>query len=510
MGTEKGIVSSGAVLSLASKSLLIPVNKLQHGLSVTVPADTNLLVISYSDADPQVAQSAAEAIAHAYVAYRTSTNQQTTTRAGTAPPSPAGAVQATVVTDAALPTSPVNPNRLLIIGAAAALGVALGIGLALLRDWLDDSLRDHVDLEIQANAPVLAEIPTMPRGRHGVVDPLAVIGSPNSRVANAYLGLRTRVLHAAASREAKTILVTSPGGEDKATVAANLAAALALSGRKVVLVCADPRWGRADALFGMDREAGLTSIVHGHAKLAGTLRATALRKLRVLPSGPAYADSSSVSQSTAFRGLLRKLTRVVDFVVIDAPPVLTSPDTGALVETGVMLLLVADARATTRARARAAANELGHVHDSVVGWVLDHERGVRRLAEPSGHSPVPDSSVPATQAAPILAPLPRPLTWDDISGESTQPAQKVAAVNVEEREVRPSAEPSGHSPMPDSSMPATQAAPIPAPPLRPLTWDDISGESTQPAQKVAAVNVGNQIPKSGRHQKATSNGSYEA
>jgi polysaccharide biosynthesis transport protein len=434
MGTEKGIASSGAVLSLASKSLLIPVTKLQHGLSVTVPADSDLLVISYSDPDPRVAQSTAEGIAHAYVAYRTSTNQPTSTHAASPPPSPAGAVQASVVTDAVLPAAPVNPNRLLIMGVAAALGLALGVGVALLRDLMDDSLRGHADLEIQANAPVLAQIPAMPRRRHREVDALAVVESPNSRVADAYLSLRTRVLHAAASRQAKTLLVTSPGGEDKAAIAANLAAAVAMSGRRVVLVCADPRWGRADALFGMDRDPGLSGIVQGHTKLADALRVTAVPQLQVLPSGPADASSSSFSQSPVFREVLTALTTDSDFVVVDSPPVLASPDTTALVEPGVMLLLVADARATSRARVREAANELSHVHDSVIGWVLDHERGVRRLGDPSGQSPVADPSMPPMQVPPMPATPARPLTWDDISGESNPPpSPQVAAVTVRNR-----------------------------------------------------------------------------
>ena len=446
MGTEKGIASSGAVLSIASKSLLIPVSKLQHGLSVTVPANADLLVISYSDSDPHVAQSAAQGIAAAYVAYRTSTNQPTASRGGTTTPSTAGAVQASVVTDATLPTSPVSPNRLLILGVAAVLGLALGLGVALVRDWMDDSLRDHRDLEIQASAPVLAEIPAMPRSRNGVGDRLAIVSSPNSRVADAYLNLRTRVLHAAVSRQANILLVTSPGGEDKAAIGANLAAALALSGRKVVLVCADPRWGQADALFGMDGEAGLTSIVHGDSKLADALRATEVPRLQVLPSGPEYPDPSSVSQSTAFLGLLTKLRNKVDFVVIDAPPVLASADTGALAELGAMVLLVADARATDRARVRAAANELSHVRDDVIGWVLDHERGVRRLREQSAYS----------------------------------------------------------------RQPATQAAAIPWPQRPVLTWEDIRGQSARSDQNVAAVTAGTRITQSGRHQETTSNGSHEA
>ena len=67
--------------------------------------------------------------------------------------------------------------------------------------------------------------------------------NPDSVIAEAYRGLRTRVIAAAAERSARTLLITSPAWEHKSTVAANLAAALAQSGRRTVLVCADFRWG---------------------------------------------------------------------------------------------------------------------------------------------------------------------------------------------------------------------------------------------------------------------------
>jgi capsular exopolysaccharide synthesis family protein len=420
MGTEKGIASSGAVLTRASKSLLIPVSKLQHGLTITVPVDSDLLVFSYTDPDPQVAQSAAEGVAQAYVAYRTSIGQPAPARTTSATATTPGAVQVVVVTDATLPASPVSPDRLLIITVAAIVGLALGVGVALLRDWMDDGLRGPLDLETQANAPVLAQLPGSDRRRRAG-DGLVVVSSPNSAVGDAYRILRTRVLQAAASRHANTLLVTNPGGEDKATIAANLAAALAQSGRNVVLVCADPRWGRADALFGMNEEQGLTSVVQGDAKLADALWPTEVAGLRVLPSGPASTDPSSILQSAAFQGLLKQLQSKHDFVVIDAPPVLASADTVALAEHGLMILLVADAHATSRARVLASANELGHTRDDVIGWVLDHERGVRHLDEVST-SP----RAQGMQAAGTSSRQGSRLTWEDVVGESAPSAQNVA------------------------------------------------------------------------------------
>jgi len=392
LGTEKGIASSGTVLSMASDSLLtrriedvgylddqaferFSVSTLRRGLSITIPVDADLLVIAYLDPDPQVARSVAEAIAQAYVAYRTPIGPPTATGM-------ADTVQATVITDAALPTSPVSPNRPLIIGAALILGLMLGVGLALLRDFMDDGLRGPLDLETQAGAPVLAQIPASYRSKRSLADAPLVLRNPSSTVAEAYRNLRTRVLQVAGWRRANVLLVSSPSHEGKTAVAANLAAALALPGRTVVLVGADLQWGRTHALFGLDNRLGLANVVNGDVKLVDALRRTEVSGLQVLTGGQADSDPSSVLQSTAFWNLLDDLRSEADFVVIDAPPVLAGADTAALAELGAMILLVADARASTRAEVRTAMRELSHVHDDVVGWVLDNVGQARRLPTP--------------------------------------------------------------------------------------------------------------------------------
>ena len=407
MGTEKGIASSGAVLSSASQSLLISESQLERGLSISIPVDTDILVISFRDPSPQVAQNVAEGVAEAYVVYRGST--PTPIAGGKASPSTVGAVQATIITDAVLPTSPVSPNRPLIVGVGLILGLALGIGLALARDMLDDGLRGALDLKTQAGTPVLAQIPAFRRKGRNIADDLVIVRHPSSPVAEAYRNLRTRVLQVAAWRRGNLLLVTSPGREDKSTVAANLAAALALSGKKVVLVCADLRWGRSPALFGLDNGLGLADFVNGDAQLADALHWTEVPRLQVLPGGEAFFDASSVLQSTAFGDLLAQLRSEADFLVIDAPPVLASADTAALADLGALILLVADARASTRAEVRAATHELGHVGDGLIGSVLDNVGRARRLGPPSDNPAASEAWDQNTATAP---PMERSLNTD--------------------------------------------------------------------------------------------------
>jgi polysaccharide biosynthesis transport protein len=377
MATEKGIASSEAVTSIASTSLGISQSDLQAGLTVSVPVDTDLLDFAFSDSNPALARTAAEAVANAYISFRTPTTVATSSK--TPAPTVPGAVQPSIITDAPLPTSPSSPNRLLDVGVALLLGLALGTGVALVRDAMDDRLRGTLDLEAQARAPVLAQIPAFRRKRSRADQQLVMVHSPNSQVAEAYRDLRTRLLKVAASRDTDTLLVTSLGSEDKTTIAANVAAALALSGRHVILVCADLRWGRTHELFGLSNEVGLTSVLSGDASLAGALQDTEVRRLQLLAAGPAIPDPAALFQSPAFPRVLGQLRRRATFMVIDAPPVLASADTEALAEFSGMILLVADARVSKRAQVRAATDRLGRANDARIFCVFDNVGRPRSL-----------------------------------------------------------------------------------------------------------------------------------
>jgi succinoglycan biosynthesis transport protein ExoP len=448
MATEKGIVSSRAVLSIAARSVEISETALQNGLSVTVPVDTDLLQIAFSDPNPLLAQRAAEGIAYAYVAYRTpkppvvSPGPKTPTTTPTTTPVVPGAVRPSLISDAALPSSPTSPSRWLEVGVALILGLALGTGVALVRDALDDRLRGPIDLATQANAPVLALIPAFRTQKRAAEERLVMVYSPTSRVAEAYRDLRTRVLQAASGHDVNTILVTSSGREDKATVAANLSAALALSGRRVILVCADLRWGRTHELFGLSNGVGLTSVLSGRGTLEYGLRDTRVGGLQLLSSGPATADPAAMLLSPALPRLLGQLRGRAEFVVIDAPPVLATADTEALAELSHMILFVADARLSTRSQVRAATHQLGTARNDPILCVFDNVgRAYRLTRSPSG---------PAVASRPLT--IPPPFTTARPSNGAAVPSQPAGAPAMVSRPLGATA---------NISDPLTRSSPVP-------------------------------------------------
>ena len=404
MATEEGIVTSGAVLAKASSVLGVPTAVLASGLSVTVPGTTTLLDITYSDTVPRVAQQRAQAIAEAYVSYRSS--RPTAARATSSAKSAASSTTPTavLVTPASMPASSASPKYLIDVGAALIVGLALGIGTAGLRDHMDDRLRGPLDLEIQAAAAVLALIPAFGPSRRDPGGRLAIVTYPYSLAAEAYRGLRTRLVEAATARNAKTLLVTSPGWEDKSTVAANLAAALAQSGRSVVLVSADMRWGRAHELFGLGNGYGLSGLLEGRTTLVGALQETEVPGLRLLPPGMIPADPAGLLLRPAWPTAFRDIRRRADVVVIEAPPMLASPDARLLADLAEMILIVADARRSTRAQLRLTMRELEHMRGKLAGCVLDNV-GRRRHLRSHGPEPLADGRALAeSEEEPDLAP----------------------------------------------------------------------------------------------------------
>lgn len=370
MSTEASVVSSGVVLDKAARSADVPAATLANGLSVKARGNSYVLQIFYSNPQPDVAQRRAQAVARAYTSFRS------------AKPIPKSGSQntastATLITPATLPSSPYSPTYGLDIGVGLLVGLTLALVTAWGRDYLDDRLRGPLDLERQADADVLALIPAFRAGRREPRRRLVMMVSPSSMVAEAYRGLRTRVLLAATAGNSRTILVTSPAWEDRGTVAANLAAALAQSGRSTALVCADQHWGRAHLIFGTGNDAqGLTELLEQRTDLTSTLHPTEVPGLRLLPPGALSPDPAALLQLPSLRRALREIRAQADVVVIEAPP-LVSPDALPLADNTEMILLIADARTSTRAQVRAAMRELDQERAKLTGCVLV-DVGLRR------------------------------------------------------------------------------------------------------------------------------------
>lgn len=281
---------------------------------------------------------------------------------------------AQLVTPAAVPTSPVEPNPVRTGLLALFLGLVLGLGLAFLREFLDDSVKSKDDLQrVTAGVAVLGLIPVVSAWRGRDTAYLVSIDDPNSPAAEAYRTLRTAIQFIGLEQPMRTLQVTSANPQEgKTTTLANLAVALARSGSSVAVVCCDLRRPRVHEFFGLENEVGFTSVLLGKVPLAAAMQEVPGQpRLSLLASGPLPPNPSELLSSKRTVEVFGSLQAEYDIVLIDAPPVL--PVTDALVLSGRVdaTLLVAVAGATTRKEAARAVELLRQVEAPLVGSVLN-------------------------------------------------------------------------------------------------------------------------------------------
>jgi polysaccharide biosynthesis transport protein len=279
-----------------------------------------------------------------------------------------------VVSEAGTPGDPVSPDMLRTGLLALALGLLLGVGLAFLRDYLDDSIRTKDDLErASAGLPVLGLIPAMAAWRNHKTAYLVTAEKPTSPAAEAYRTLRTSVQFLGLERPLHTLVVTSPTkAEGKTTTLANLAVTLAQAGNRVALLDCDLRRPRIHQFFGLTNEVGFTSVLLGTDPLAVAVRPVeAYPSLYILASGPPPPDPSELLSSQRTREVVDALRARCDFLLIDSPPVL--PVSDALVLSGFVdaMLLVVSADQTTKRGLNRSVELLMQMDAPLLGTVLN-------------------------------------------------------------------------------------------------------------------------------------------
>jgi capsular exopolysaccharide synthesis family protein len=231
-----------------------------------------------------------------------------------------------------------TPKRNALLGAM--IGLVLGLGIAAIWEALDKRVRSEEEIEDTLGLPLLARLPEPPK-EISAESRLVMLEEPTGVHAEAVRRLRTNVEFAMLEGDAQTIMITSAvQREGKSTTVANLALALARSGRKVALIDLDLRQPMVDQFFALQGAPGVTDVALGRASLdevlvevsvperspvthiasAGKALPLLDGKLSVIPSGQLPASPGEFVGTVAMAKLLADLRRSFDIVLIDAPP----------------------------------------------------------------------------------------------------------------------------------------------------------------------------------------------
>ncbi len=296
-----------------------------------------------------------------------------------------------VVDPAMIPSAPARPARTRNILLAVLVGLVGGIGLALMREYLDNTVKNPDDVESLARLPSLAVVAqfTGSNGAGKRSGPLLGFSSnghdrrielvahhlPKSQWSEAFRALRTSILLSQADHPPQVILVTSAlPREGKTTTAANLAVTLAQLGDSTVIVDADLRKPGVGRLLNMDngKYAGLSSYLAGVSSLdLVSVPHPAIPNLVALPTGPLPPNPADLLSSHRLVEAIAELRTKYKFIIIDSPPILAATDAVILsVQTDGVLLVVRSGSTPKEAFTR-TRDLLSSVKCRILGVVLN-------------------------------------------------------------------------------------------------------------------------------------------
>jgi capsular exopolysaccharide synthesis family protein len=296
-----------------------------------------------------------------------------------------------VVDPAMIPSYPARPAKARNIALAFLVGLVGGIGLALLREYLDNTVKTPDDIETLTRLPSLAVVPAFGDGagpkhrmgffgagsRNGHEKRIELVAQhlPKSQMSEAFRALRTALLLSQPDHPPQVILVTSAlPREGKTTAAANLAVTLAQLGDKTVLVDADLRKPGVGRLLnlGSGKYAGLSSYLAGVSTLdLVTVPHPAIPNLAAIPTGPLPPNPADLLSSHKLAEAIAELRTKYKVVVIDSPPIMAATDAVILsVQTDGVLLVVRSGETPKEAFTR-TRDLLVSVKSRLLGVVLN-------------------------------------------------------------------------------------------------------------------------------------------
>jgi capsular exopolysaccharide synthesis family protein len=296
-----------------------------------------------------------------------------------------------VVDPAMVPSTPSRPAKTKNIALSFLVGLVGGIGLALLREYMDNTVKTPDDIESLARLPALAVVPAFTgengaglRGRflngsdnngHEKRIELVAQHLPKSQMSEAFRALRTALLLSQADHPPQVILVTSAlPREGKTTAAANLAVTLAQLGDRTLLVDADLRKPGVGRLLNMTegKYAGLSSYLAGVSSLDSVIVPhSSIANLVAIPTGPLPPNPADLLSSHRLADALSELSSQFKFIVIDSPPIMAATDAVILSVLADGVLLVVRSGETPKEAFTRARDLLASVKCRLLGVVLN-------------------------------------------------------------------------------------------------------------------------------------------
>lgn len=273
-----------------------------------------------------------------------------------------------IIDAARVPERPSSPSLPLNLALSLLAGMVAAVAATLAREQIDETITDPEMVREKLKMPLLGVIP-----RTTIADGLpAAIEDRKTQIVEAYLSVQTTLAFATEHGFPRSLIVTSSRpAEGKSTTAVALAASVARTGQRVILVDGDMRSPSIHHLLEIANETGLSNYLSGGAGIDELVRPGFLPGLSVMTAGPLPPNAAELLTGAKIQSLLTELGRSFDSIIVDAPPVMGLADAPLLAHATEGAIFVIESHATKLGAARLAIHRLmSQAQANVFGVVL--------------------------------------------------------------------------------------------------------------------------------------------
>jgi tyrosine-protein kinase Etk/Wzc len=199
---------------------------------------------------------------------------------------------------------------------AFLMGLLIPVGLIVIIDLLNDKVIDKKDVERKTKIPVIGFI-----GHTGAINEIPVVKKPGSVLAESFRSVRTSLKYFVKENETAVISVSSTiSSEGKTFFSVNLAAIVAMLGKKVLLIGLDLRKPGLNKIFDIPNDSGMSTYLSGNNGYDDIIKETGISNLYYAPSGPRPPNPAELIETDLMKAFIARAKQEFDFIIIDTPP----------------------------------------------------------------------------------------------------------------------------------------------------------------------------------------------
>jgi capsular exopolysaccharide synthesis family protein len=371
--------------------------EVEAAVEATQQGESDIIQIKATSTDPERAAEIADAFAERFIIFREDASDGDGELIS----------KVQLVERAKVESTPVSPNPARNVVFGALIGLALGVGLALLLEQLDRRVKRQDDLPEVTGLPLLAAVPK----RRAFDEDHLGDGGLSPAETEIFLMLRANLRYFNIRKDIRSVLITSAQpGEGKTMISLGLALGAAMGGERVLLIEADMRDPSLGHALNTGAAGGLSWLLTDPnadlQRAIATVGACTVADFAgnatfdVLPSGPIPPNPTELVESTAMRDLLVKVESEYDFVVVDSPPIMLVADAIPLVPLVSGVLAVSGLGVSTRNSANDLAEQLERMEAPTLGLIANFATNTGRTYEGYGYGRPPETALLRSKGPP--------------------------------------------------------------------------------------------------------------